>query len=136
MNFGKKEVSDSVNQLADDLQRMKRRIRELEGQLADCRNGKLPADQYLDPDILSVESIVSSKTGEGMVMIRWFTHISQLAIEDAREMAFTLLEACEFAKSDAFLVEFLKERIKINDPEAICRILLEFRNFGTRGEKP
>jgi hypothetical protein len=123
-----KEQSDYVNELRDDLNRMNRRVRELEEQLAKAINGKLPEDQHLDPDMISVQSMVASQTGEGMVLIRWFTHVSQLPISAARELAFNLLDAGEAAKSDAFMINFLKEKIGLK-MEDLGGVIMDFRDY-------
>lgn len=127
--------NDSINQLRDDLSRQQSRIRELEHQLADAANGKLPAQEQLDPDLIWTESIVSSSSGEPVVVLRWFTHLAQLNVEQARDLAFALLDTAEAAKSDAFLVSFGKETIGIKEPENIGKLLLAFRQFRAEAGK-
>ena len=116
---------DGINQLRDDLARQQRRIRELEKQLAEAINGKLPEDQHLDPDLISISSMVSSQTGAPMVMVRWFTHIAQLPVETARELALNLLDAAEASKADAFLSGFMSEK----GPEASAALIAAFRAY-------
>lgn len=124
-----KDRHQSMNQILDDLQRQQRRIRKLERQLADCRNGKLPEDEHIDPELPRVESMVASKTGEPMVMIRWFTHIAHLPISAAREIAFNLLDAAEAAKGDAFLMKFGREKVGIKEMEKLGELIRAFRQY-------
>lgn len=119
----------SINQLRDDLARQQRRISELERQLADARNGKLPADEHIDPELIYVSSMVSSKTGDPMVTLRWFTHLAQLPIDAAREIAFNLLDAAEAAKGDALLMKWLKDSVGISDRNQRAQLLIEFRDL-------
>lgn len=129
----KLEHSDYVNQLRDDLNRMSNRISELEKQLADAVNGKLPEDQVLDPDMITMQSIVSSQTGEPRILLRWFTHIAQLDAESARAHAFAILDCVEAAKSDAFLAKFFREKLEADD-NLMGNVLMEFRNYRAEQE--
>jgi hypothetical protein len=52
----------------------------------------------------------------------------QLEIDEARIVGQMILEACEAAEGDAFLVEFMQERIGIDMPGA-ANILVEFRTW-------
>lgn len=79
--------NDGVNQLRDDLQRQERRIRELERQLADATTGKMSEMQTLDPDMIWVESMVSRQSGDGMVVIRWFTHLAHVTLPPLKREA-------------------------------------------------
>jgi hypothetical protein len=124
---------EGINQIRDDLARQQRRIIELERQLANARNGQLPEDEHIDPDLIYISSIVASKTGEPMVMIRWLTHIAQLPIGAAREIAFNLLDAVEAAKSDAFLMKFGREMIGIGETEA-GKLVMAFRQYREKSE--
>src|SRR5262245_4490080 len=118
---------ESPEELVNDLRRMHIRIGELERQLAEAMNGKLPEDQQIDPSMLMISSMVSSRTREPMVMLRWFTFVAQIEPEQARELAFNLLDAVEAAKSDAFLMQFMS-RIS-SDPQAGAQLVGEFRKF-------
>src|SRR5262245_56846051 len=115
----------STEEFVNDLRRMHLRIAELEKQLADAMNGKLPEDQQVDPGMIMVSSMVSHRTLEPMIMLRWFTFVAQIAPEQARDLAFNLLDATEAAKSDAFLMRFTSKIT--NDPEAGARIVAAFR---------
>jgi hypothetical protein len=127
--FKRENAMDGIDQLHDDLNRMQRRVRELERQLADAMIGKLPEAEHLDPNSIGVESMVSAQTGEPMVVLRWFTHLAQLNEAAAREIAFNLFEAIEAAKSDAFLFDFARVRVGMKEPAAVAQLIAEFREF-------
>lgn len=55
----------------------------------------------------------------------------QLEIDEARIVGQMILEACESAEGDAFLVEFLQEQIGVEMPGA-ANILAEFRQWRER----
>lgn len=127
----KLNLQPSVEDYRDDLRRQQARIQELERQLADLANGKLPEDSRLEPSLIETSAMVSSITREPMVMIRWFTHIAHLTIAQSRDLAFSLLDAGEAAQSDAFLLAFGHEKIGMPIEKAGA-LLMEFREF--RGE--
>lgn len=118
----------SAEEFANDLTRMALRNQELERQLADAMNGQLPEDQQVDPSMIMVSSMVSSRTLEPMIMLRWFTFVAQIGIDQARELALSLLDATEAAKTDAFLMRFMSEAPGCG-PEAGARLVAQFREF-------
>jgi hypothetical protein len=126
-NLQMNQKQKSIEQVHEDLHRQQARIRELERQLAELANGKLPEDAHLEPDLIFTGSIVSSTTGEPLVMLRWFTHVTQLSIAQARDLALSLLDAAEAAKSDAFLVSFMGAGDK--DPRAGAALVMAFREW-------
>jgi hypothetical protein len=123
----------SPEEFLNDLKRMHARVTELERQLADAMNGNLPEAQQVDPSMLMVSSMVSSRTREPMVMPCWFTFVAQIGPEQAHEMAFNLLEAAEAAKSDAFLMQFMSK--VAGDPEAGLQLVAAFREFRQQQER-
>jgi len=120
----------SLESFRADLQRMNARVRELEHQLAEAANGRLPEDARLEPDLIMISSMVSSANGEPMVILRWFTHTAQLPIKQARELALNLLDAAESARADAFLVSFMRQK----GPEAGAALVMAFREFKEKME--
>lgn len=116
----------AVNQLHDDLSRQRRRITELEQQLADAMNGRLPPHEQLDPAALLISSIVSHETGEPVIKLRWFTHLAQLRPDEAQEVALNLLRVAEIARCDAFLARFARARLGVSDEQAAL-LLDQFR---------
>jgi hypothetical protein len=123
----------SAEEFRNDLIRMAARVRELERQLADAMNGKLPEDQHVDPSMLMVSSMVSSRTREPMIMLRWFTFVAQIGVEQARDLAFNLIEAIEAAKSDAFLMQFMSNAA--GNIDAGLQLVAAFREFKQRQER-
>lgn len=117
----------SIEEFRNDLKRMSARIHELECQLADCANGNLPEDARLDPSMMMISSMVASLTLEPFVMLRWFMHVAQITSEQARELAFNLLDAAEAAKSDAFLMQFICK--STDNLEAGHQLVMAFREF-------
>ncbi len=119
------QFNSSIEKMREDLTRMQNRIRELEQQLADMANGQLPEESRLEPDMIQTSSMVASQTGEPVVVLRWFTHVAQLPVAQARELALSLLDAAEAAKSDAFLVGFMAP----SGPEAGAQLVAAFREY-------
>jgi hypothetical protein len=135
-----KSKDDHINQLTDDVQRLLARVRELEGQLADAVNGKLPDRERLDPSCLWVESIVATREQDGQLQtiprinIRWFTHWAQLNEADARQLAFNILEACEAGLSDSFIASFARTVLGADD-NIVGGMVYEFREHREKCKK-
>lgn len=123
-----KTPEDYVNQLRDDLSRQQRRIGELERQLAEAANGKLPEMERLDPDLIYIEPIVSAQMMTPVVVIRWFTHLAQVPVDAARELALNILHCAEVATTDALLFRFFTEGLEV-DRKQVGQMILSFRNF-------
>ena len=75
-----------------------------------------------------VESLVSHRTGEPLVNVRWGQENGQLSRDEAIQLAHQLIEAAEAAVSDAFLMQFLMQKVGA-EPQAAVSILSEFRQF-------
>lgn len=52
----------------------------------------------------------------------------QLSIDAAEDMARNIVHACEASLTDAFLIEFLKGSLKLDDP-AVFGVIREFRQW-------
>lgn len=91
-------------------------------------------EQVLASEI-SIQSIVSSATTEGMVQLRWpeDSKGAQLSVPEAVQHALAILECAAHATTDAFLFRFLTERLK-TPPEAAANVLQEFRVYCLRRE--
>lgn len=122
-----KDRDQIINQMTDDVDRLMRRVKELEYQLADALKGKMPEMEHLDPSCLYVESIVASTPDRyaPRVNLRWFTHFAQIDEAAARQLAFNILEACEASLVDAFLVSFGKKSGL--QPHQAANLLYDFR---------
>lgn len=57
--------------------------------------------------------------------------IAQQSIEQAREHAKAMLEACEAAEQDAFLVFFFTKQVGLSEKDA-ARVLVDFREWRMR----
>ena len=53
----------------------------------------------------------------------------QMSPEEAREVAGNILEAAESAETDAFIVDWLKTTVKVDDDRKIATMLKAFRDF-------
>lgn len=117
-----------INQLLDDVARYQRHIQTLEKQLADALQGRSVEAQEIDSSTIMLEGIVSHRTGEARVVIRWGLQVAQLSPPEARAHALSILECADSAESDAFLVHFLKTKVKL-PAEGYGSILMEFREY-------
>lgn len=77
---------------------------------------------------IEIESMVSGRTREPFVVLRWGAEGGQLTPMEARQHARRLLEAAEAADQDAFLVDFLRDRVGVDVPQQMA-VLLEFREW-------
>jgi len=57
-------------------------------------------------DHIWVETMVASRTGEPLVVLRWFDHSGELTPAEARTFALRVLAGADAAESDAFIFEF------------------------------
>lgn len=122
-----KDRDEIINQMADDVERLLRRVAELERQLSDALKGIAPEMEYLDPSCLCVESIVVGLPDRyaPRVNLRWFTHFAQIDEPSARQLAFNILEACEASLADAYIVSFAKKTGL--QPDQAANLLYGFR---------
>ena len=63
------------------------------------------------------------------VLIESADFMTQMPPSTARELAHNLLSAAEAAETDAFIIGFFREKVRIDDPR-IMAILNEFREWG------
>lgn len=54
---------------------------------------------------------------------------TQMPPATARELAFNLLSCADAAESDGFLVTWLRQRIGVEDPNALVGVLMQFREY-------
>jgi hypothetical protein len=79
-------------------------------------------------------SLVSQKTGEGVVELQWGEKQAQLSIQEAREHALGVLEVAEAAETDAFIVEFFEQELKVPRENALA-LLVNFRGYREKRRK-
>lgn len=81
----------------------------------------VPAES--DP-IMSVESMVASKTKQPVAVFTWGAMRGELSPVQARGYALQILEACEAATQDAALYDGVVNTMKMGDKEAFAMITL------------
>jgi hypothetical protein len=83
--------------------------------------------------MIQVSSLVSGRTFEPLVEIRWGDLRAQLGLEEARSHALYILECAEGAESDAFVFQWLTRDIigttAGDDRENFMQVIEEFRKF-------
>ena len=67
-----------------------------------------PRERIRDPHVIHTHSIVSHRTGRGVVVIEWNRESGQFDPEDARKFAMTILRECDNAETDAFIYSHFK----------------------------
>lgn len=77
--------------------------------------------------IIDVGSMVSQRTKEGFVEVRFDGAHAQVSPNEAREIAQHLCEAAAAAEMDAFLVKFGND--KLGEPNCGALLLNEFRKY-------
>lgn len=87
--------------------------------------------------ILWAISIYGKNHKQGLVELRLDEKRVQLSIQEAKDFAFSILEAAEAAETDAFLVDFMGGLGSKNEDEAV-QLLMLFRDFRDKKkrEKP
>lgn len=75
---------------------------------------------------IEIESMVSGRTREPFVVLKWGGESGQLTPTEARAHARRVLEAAEAADSDAFLMDFLRDQVGADLQHQVA-VLGEFR---------
>jgi hypothetical protein len=83
--------------------------------------------------MIHTRSIVSHRTGRGVVVVEWNGQGGQFDPEDARVFAQTILRECDNAETDAFLYSHFKE-FGFNDGQ-LAVLITEFRKYRARLEQ-
>jgi hypothetical protein len=83
-----------------------------------------PPEREYNPAKITTRSIVSHRTGRGVVVIEWNREGGQFDPEDARQFAHTLLRECDNAETDAFLYSHFKDFL--NDSQ-LAVLISEYR---------
>ena len=84
-----------------------------------------------DPARINTHSILSHRTGRGVVVIEWGEMTGQLDPEDARQFAHVLLRMADCAESDAFVYQHFKQFL---DDNQLAVLITEFREDRARLE--
>lgn len=85
-----------------------------------------------DPGMIHTHSIVSHRTGRGIVVVEWNGQAGQFDAEDARVFAHTILRECDNAETDAFLYSHFKDYL---DDQQLAVLIVEFRKHRARLEQ-
>jgi hypothetical protein len=91
-----------------------------------------PRERKPDPAMIHSHSIVSHRTGRGVVVIEWGDMGGQFDPEDARTFAHTLLREADNAETDAFVYS---EFNKFLNPNQLGALITEFRTARARREQ-
>lgn len=78
--------------------------------------------------MIHAESFVSNKDHEGYVRLEWGKQKGKLNPAEARMFAMTILACAEAAESDAFLINFLMQKVEMDFERAIL-IMRDFREY-------
>lgn len=119
---------EAFNQLQDELNRQRAYITELEAQLKTALAGQVPEHHTADASTIWMEPIISHRTKEGLVNLRWGNLSAQLPVAKAREHALSLLQIAEAAETDAFLFQYFTWHMKVR-PERMGQVLQAFRAY-------
>ncbi len=76
---------------------------------------------------INVSTIVSQRTKEGRVCVKWLSLDEQLSVAETRALAHNLLHAAEAAETDALILKVFMEDLEM-DGEAAGGIIHLFRN--------
>jgi hypothetical protein len=93
----------------------------------------IPRERKRDPDVIHTHSIVSHRTGRGVVVVEWGEMGAQFDPEDARVFAHTLMREADNAETDAFVYSILKDKVGA-EPHVIGGFISEFRAERARRE--
>jgi hypothetical protein len=93
-----------------------------------------PRERVKDPAVIHTHSIVSHRTGRGIVVIEWGEMGGQFDPEDARVFAHTILRECDNAETDAFVYSFMKDKVNA-DPHVIAGFITDLRSERAKREQ-
>lgn len=84
-----------------------------------------------DITVFEVTTGYGARTEKGyvQVLIHRADFMTQMSPENARELAFNLLGAAEAADGDAFLMDFLKNRVGVESVEERAAVLVDLRTY-------
>ncbi|MBS1793634.1 MAG: hypothetical protein JSS81_07265 [Acidobacteria bacterium] len=86
-------------------------------------------ENTIEEGVLFAESLFGFHTRKPLVRISYgITFEVMTSPAEARRFALSVLEAAEAAESDAFLCNWMKNRIGITDDEKLVQILRDFRS--------
>ncbi len=83
-----------------------------------------------EPENIGVSSIYGDRQGP-LVQIVWGPNVAQYPPQEARALALTIIEAAEASVYDAFLLDFLAERVGVTKAQ-MAAVMLDFREWRRR----
>lgn len=86
------------------------------------------------PEVINTHSIISHRTGRGIVVVEWNNEEGQFDPEDARKFAHEILREADNAETDVFLYQFFKDKLEL-DPHRLAQFITDFRNDRARREQ-
>lgn len=129
--ISREALNEVENKYRDELLRKNAYIQELEESLKAALGGKELVHKPADASTIWMEAIISGRTKEGLVNLRWGNMTAQLSIEAARQHAFDVLNTAEAAQSDAFLYHLFVEKLHANEA-GFYSIIQDFRAYRER----
>lgn len=82
-------------------------------------------------EIIHSEAIYGAKTKQPLVRIAWGDKEMMCHVEDAKRIAYDILDCAHASDGDAFIVDWLRDTLKVEE-DKIWQILLEFRTARIR----
>lgn len=82
-------------------------------------------------EIFHSEAMYGAETKQALVKISWGNQETVMHVEDAKRLAYDILDVAHASDGDAFMVDWLRETLKIDEPR-IGIILAEFRDSRVR----
>ncbi len=104
-----------------------------DGEVIDMHGIALRAREGPASTDVAVSTLVSSRTGKGMIDLALNGELTQMDLDKAREIVGMMQQAIEAAISDELLMRFLTEKVGMTGPAAAVA-LMDFRETrqGTR----
>lgn len=81
-----------------------------------------------DSQVFWSESVFGALTGQPMVKLSFAGRSTTVSSDDARTIARDIIDTAHAADADAFLVDFLREKLGLDTPAAVA-MLREFRDW-------
>jgi hypothetical protein len=94
----------------------------------------IPPEPKRDPRVIETRSIVSHRTGRGVVIVEWNNEAGEFDPEDARAFAHCILREADIAETDAFLYSHFKEFGAFNNQQ-LAFLITGFRKHRARLEQ-
>ncbi len=120
-------TEEAFNKVQDELTRVRAQVTDLQKQLAEALEGKVPETQIADPATIWIETILSHRTHTGLVNLRWGNLSAQLTPAQTRAHALNLLSMADAADMEGAIYQFIVG----NDapPELAFGLLAQWRAF-------